>query len=417
MNRSRRPKSRSPGKFNRIHSDESSDNIQLKAVADRLIVAASGELLGPRVLVILLNGTTLATGIRESRPEFKFTFFTPEHFFFGTLQKFHPDCKRVDTQSTAEAESTGDGCHTIISEGSILLDGTGSSTASTVRLVCDADPPEEEFDSIAFPTNAIGSSEQTQELLQTCHLRLRTGGRLVVSTNNPKDKWLHAQLRDIFDKVTVSPQREGVVYIARKQSPLKKIKDFRSAFAFRFHDQLVHVQSRPGVFSHRKVDGGARALIKSMDLLLPSDEHPETTFQVQRIADIGCGSGAVAAAAALQYPLARVLAVDSHARAVQCTLATAAANNIDRIDCLLTSDAVLPQPDSWDLFLTNPPYYSDFRISELFIQSARRALRPGGRIHLVTKLTDWHETRLNQLFRDVQTHRIGEYDVVVGRKR
>ena len=215
MNRSRRPKPRSSKKSDSHHSDESSDTFQLKAVADRLIVAASGELLGPRVLVILLNGTTLATAIRESRPDLSYTFFTPEHFFFTTLQKFHPECKRVDNQTAEQVESTVDGSHTIICEGSVSLgetaslDGTvspdnaGSETTTAVRLVCDADPPNEEFDSIAFPTNAIGSSEQTQELLQTCHLRLRTGGRLVVSTNNPKDKWLHGQLRDIFDKVTV----------------------------------------------------------------------------------------------------------------------------------------------------------------------------------------------------------------------
>ncbi len=61
----------------------------MKAVADRLMMAATGELLGPEVLVILLQGTTLATGLRQIRPELNFTFYTPEHFFLTTLAQFH----------------------------------------------------------------------------------------------------------------------------------------------------------------------------------------------------------------------------------------------------------------------------------------------------------------------------------------
>lgn len=361
------------------------DAIHLKAAADRLIIAECAELVGPNVLVILLNGTTLATGLRNSRPELKYTFYTPEHFFLTTLKQFHPE--DVDP-------------------------------SSSVRLICAADPPLEEFDSIAFPTSAIGSAEQTQEMLQIAHQRLRIGGRLVVSTNNPADKWLHERLRELFDKTTVKSQRDGVVYIAHKSSPLKKERDFRATFAFRLQEQLVFVESRPGVFSHRRVDGGARALIKSLEHSREFLEQSSgRTGRTLRIADLGCGSGAVSAAAAFVFPEARILAVDSHARAVECTSASAVRNEIDRIDVLLESDAVLPNANSWDLILTNPPYYSDFRISELFLHAAFSALRPGGRIHLVTKLLDWHLSRMNQLFRDVEVHRIGEYDVIIGGKR
>lgn len=364
----------------------------MKAVADRLMMAATGELLGPEVLVILLQGTTLATGLRHARPELNFTFFTPEHYFLTTLAQFHPECQSVGGDSPFHVEYA-----------STREDGT-----TNVRLVCAADPPEMEYDSIAFPTNAISSSEQTQELLQTAHLRLRIGGRLVVSTNNPKDKWLHERLRELFDKVTVSNHRDGVVYIGRKATSLKKVRNFQSTFAFRFRELLVPLASRPGVFSHRRIDGGARALIRSLDLL----QDPELNFQPQHIADLGCGCGAVAVSAAIQYPDARVLAVDSHARAVESAIASAAANQINRIEPLLCSNAVLPNPGSWDLMLTNPPYYSDFRISELFLQSAYTSLRRGGRIHLVTKLTDWHVERMKDLFSQVAVHRIGEYDVL-----
>ena len=40
---------------------------------------------------------------------------------------------------------------------------------------------------------------------------------------------------------------------------------------------------------------------------------------------MGCGSGAVSVAAAIEYPDATILAVDSDARAVECTQRSAAA--------------------------------------------------------------------------------------------
>ena len=93
------------------------------------------------------------------------------------------------------------------------------------------------------------------------------------------------------------------------------------------------------------------------------------------------------------------------------TTASATLNEITNVETLLTSDGAVPEPGTWDLLLGNPPYYSDFRISELFLQTARTSLRPGGRIHIVTKLLEWHEARMKQIFSDVTANAIGEYTV------
>lgn len=388
----------------RKSADSAASALHLKALSDRLVAASGSELTGPDTLVILLQGTTLATALRSARPDLNFTFFTPEQFFLTTLLEFHPEC-----------QPDGDVAH---GHPAAIYRGVDVRTSQKLCLYCATDPPEQQFDSVAFPTSATGSAEQTQELLQTAHLRLKPGGRLIVSTNNAKDQWLHDQMKLIFDKTTVQKHPEGVVYVGHRGEELRKVKDFRAHAAFRFHEQLLHVETRPGVFSHRRVDGGARALIRSLQFLLPQEgDRPENAFQPKRIADLGCGSGGVAIASAVQYPDARVLAIDSHARAIGCTQTGAAKNGIDRIDVLLTSDARLPNPNSWDLILTNPPYYSDFRISELFLESALTALRPGGRLHVVTKLTEWHQERMSQMFRQVVTRRIGEYDVLTAQKR
>lgn len=348
----------------------------LKFVSDRLLAELSSQLQGPNVLVILMHGTTLASALRELRPDLKFTFFTTEHFFYRTLQAFHAD--------------------TILS-------------SDTISIVCAADLPEQEFDEIVFPTLAGDSSELAQDLMQAAHQRLRSGGRLFASTNNPKDRWVQSQLKTLFSKVDAQKHKQGTTCIATKSNPLKKEKGFRARFAFRQGERLAYVESRPGVFCHRRVDAGGRALIRSIEFLKGKDGQAE--FLPQRIVDMGCGAGPVAVAAAIEYPTAVILGVDSDARAIECTQRSAELNEITTIQTLLTSDGVLPEPGTWDLLLGNPPYYSDYRISELFMQAARTGLREGGRIHIVTKLLEWHQARMEQLFADVRQHVISDYTV------
>lgn len=349
---------------------------KLKSVSDRLLAGLSSELNGPRVLVLLMHGTTLASALRESRPDLKFTFFTTEHFFYRTLQAFHADAM---------------------------------ITPNIVNFVCQPDLPEQEFDEIVFSTLSGDSSELAQDLIQAAHQRLRSGGRLFAATNNPKDRWVQNQLKSLFSKVDVQKHKQGTTCIATKTHALKKEKGFRARFAFRQGERLAFVESRPGVFCHRRVDGGGRALIRSLALLQANDS--QQAFQPNRIVEMGSGSGAVSVAAAIEYPDATILAVDSDARAVECTQLSATLNEITSIQTLLTSDGVLPEPGTWDLLLGNPPYYSDYRISELFLQAGRTGLREGGRIHIVTKLLEWHQARMEQLFGNVTQHVISDYTV------
>jgi 16S rRNA (guanine1207-N2)-methyltransferase len=348
----------------------------LKAASDRLILAAAAELEGPRVLVVLLHGTTLASALREARPDLQFIFYTPEHFFSRTLRSFHDD------------ETGPDGC----------------------RIVCAAEPPPGPWDSVVFPTFAGDPSEAAQELFQTLHTQLKTGGRLFVSTNNPRDRWIQAQLRPLFHPVEVRKLPRGVLCIATRTTPLRKLRGFHARFGFRHHDRVLVCETRPGVFSHRRLDGGARALIRSLDLIaqqIASGSFP----QPARIIEMGSGSGAVSLAAACSFPSADVLAVDSDARAVAATARSAELNQISNVRTLLSSEGASENPGTWDLLLGNPPYYSDFRIAELFLQTARRQLRPGGRIHVVSKPVDWQLARMKQLFTNVEQHSFGDYFV------
>jgi 16S rRNA G1207 methylase RsmC len=268
------------------------------------------------------------------------------------------------------------------------------------QLVCAADPPEAEFDVACLPAQKQGEVELVRDQLQIMHQRLVVGGRLVASSDNPQDTWLYDQLRAMFDKVSKFPVAGGVVYVAHKQKPLKKVKNFACEFAFRDQERLIQLRSRPSVFSHRSLDTGARALIEAMPLAAG-----------QRVLDIGCGSGAVALAAALRLPDVQVVALDSNPRAVEATEWAAGKNEVSRVTAALDCDGRTLESATFDLALGNPPYYSNFRLPELFIQIACRALKPDGKLLLVTKMPEWYVNNLPRWFHNFEQAEVRQFHV------
>ncbi len=47
----------------------------------------------------------------------------------------------------------------------------------------------------------------------------------------------------------------------------------------------------------------------------------------------------------------------------------------------------------------NPPYYSQYKIANLFVMAAQPPASPGGRVYMVSKQADWFLARMSQLFR------------------
>jgi 16S rRNA G1207 methylase RsmC len=274
-----------------------------------------------------------------------------------------------------------------------------------VRITCEPDLPLAEnngaYDLVALPLTSEGDAEFTRELLQQAHERLTIGGRILAATDNPRDAWLHDRLRDLFGKVTrAAATDEGVVYLATKTSHLTKRKNYQAEFAFRDTGRLIRAVSRPGVFSHRRIDTGARALLESM--------HLEAG---DRVFEIGCGAGVVSLAAALRAEGVSVCAIDSNPRAIECTRRGAELNGLTNVIAELNASGDCDQPGTYDVALANPPYYSQFKIASIFLAGAHRALRPGGRLYVVTKHPAWYEEQLPQQFDGVHSHAARGYIV------
>lgn len=274
-----------------------------------------------------------------------------------------------------------------------------------LTLGCSADFPPGPLDFVALPLSAQGEAELTRDWLQEAHQRLEPGGVLIAATDNPRDRWLHEEMRKLFASVSRRETPQGTIYRARRGSALKRIRNFRCEFAFRDRERLIQAVSRPGVFSHREVDPGARQLMAAMEIA-PGDQ----------VLDMGCGSGTVTFAAAFRAEGVHVLAVDSHARAVECTALGAIKNGFGNVTVEHSASGPHCDPGSLDVVLANPPYYAGFRIARFFLEAGHAALRPGGRIFVVTKRPEWYDEYMSEWFNDVVIEASKDYWIARGRR-
>jgi 16S rRNA (guanine1207-N2)-methyltransferase len=272
-----------------------------------------------------------------------------------------------------------------------------------LRIDCAADLPVDQADVVALPFSASGEAELTRELIQAGHERLRLLGKLIATTDNTDDSWLGGQLGKVFRKLERASSTAGALYVGTKTEPLKRMRNFACEFAFRDRGRLIRAFSRPGVFSHRRVDPAARHLINEMRINAAS-----------RVLDIGCGAGVVALAAACRAEDVTVHAVDSNARAVQCTQRGAELNGLTNLTTELNACGNYAGAGRYDLALANPPYYSGFRIAQHFLTAGREALRPGGQILVVTKRPDWYRENMPDCYDDVKASERKGYYVAEG---
>ncbi|MDQ0614536.1 16S rRNA (guanine1207-N2)-methyltransferase [Microbacterium sp. W4I4] len=136
-----------------------------------------------------------------------------------------------------------------------------------------------------------------------------------------------------------------------------------------------------GAFAGAKLDIGTRALLETMATLAIPVVNPH-------VIDLGCGTGALAAAFARQHPDAVIIATDRSASAVRSARATMAANGLEGRVHVTLDDAGSELPDaSADLILLNPPFHLGASVHEgagqRLIQAAARLLKPGGEVWTV----------------------------------
>ena len=134
-----------------------------------------------------------------------------------------------------------------------------------------------------------------------------------------------------------------------------------------------------GAFAGPRIDIGTRVLL---------DVIARTPTQASNVIDLGCGTGVLAAAFALQHPDAAVTATDRSATAVRSAQATMVANGLAGRVTVTLDDAGSELPEAQaDLVLLNPPFHLGASVHEgagqRLIQAASRLLEPGGEVWTV----------------------------------
>ena len=264
----------------------------------------------------------------------------------------------------------------------------------------DALQPAEEarqpFDAAFFMTTPQSMpAELVLDQLQDIHVNLTEGGALYAAFEGDPDDALKT-MRLVWESVNVLKRaKHAILFKAVKHGPPVKMRDFSATWEASVPGgEPLTFTTYPGCFCHRRPDAGGLALAevaarevngesrKMKDDVLAPDLSPFT------ILDMGCGCGLVGllVADALrrhnptipQSHNPALTLIDSHTRAIAAAKENAARAGIEAE--FILSDDGLPRGrvGEYDLFVGNPPYYSDYRIAEVFLETAYRALKLGG---------------------------------------
>lgn len=235
------------------------------------------------------------------------------------------------------------------------------------KVVCSPHLPEGDWDEIYFKTGPkLMSGELALDLLQEISRLL--GGDL-------KSPRFHLD----FD----GKERDRNALLEKVLDDPKRIRDFSSKWKTSVPGiEPIELTSFPGCFCHRRPDDGGLALAEVVSRELSAcGSRPETI----RLLDMGCGCGLVGFLVASAVKGIDLVMVDSHSRAVEAATLNSANLGIAAEVVLSDNGTPVRMDGTFDIFVGNPPYYSDYRIAEVFLETARRSLRSGGACYTVVK--------------------------------
>ena len=245
------------------------------------------------------------------------------------------------------------------------------------------------------------SAELALDQLEDVYCSLAPQAKAVLAFEGDHDAALKLLKKAAPSVHVLERQKHCSVFSFTKTAEIKR-RDFSSYWEASVPGgPKMRFVSYPGCFCHRRADQGGLALAETASRIVPPDAG---------ILDMGCGSGMVGILVADAQRRAnpetcrKVLFADSHARAIEAARENAKAAELE--DCsefLLSSNGLPPEKcGRFGAFLGNPPYFSDWRIAELFIETAYKALRAGGVCLTVAKTPDGLEKIQAKYFRTVE---------------
>jgi 16S rRNA (guanine1207-N2)-methyltransferase len=256
--------------------------------------------------------------------------------------------------------------------------------------------------SLAFfmSTPRMMSAELVLDQLEDIHESLVVGGEFYAAFEGDADDSLKV-LKKVWKSVNVLFRNKHVaLFRMKKTEPLKERRDFSAEWTASVPGgEELTFTSFPGCFCHRRADVGGLALAEVASTIVKKDSV---------VLDMGCGSGIVGVLIAdaqrrMGNENPETIFIDSHARAIAAAEMNAKRAGLNNCRFLLRDDGIpRGEKEVADLFVGNPPYYSDYRIAEVFLETAYRALRPGGICLSVVKTASGLQSVQEKYFRKVE---------------
>ncbi|MDP8231381.1 MAG: methyltransferase [Candidatus Zophobacter franzmannii] len=276
-----------------------------------------------------------------------------------------------------------------------------------ITIICEPDLPELKFDAVFVQcSRANAIKELYSDWVEQSFRVLKYKGKLVIGTES-REVWLELHIKSIFGTLTYNNfKRNGTSLISRKTEEKDLELEPRDLFDCLIgEDILIQLSSRPGVFAHHRVDVGAYALMKCT-----SAKDGDKVF------DMGCGIGTVGIGLAKKNKLSNICFVDSNARAIQSSKFNCQSNGIENAEFLLNAKGVKSVNNIYDVYVANPPYFSHYKIAELFVETGYRVLKKGGTAWLVARSADKLKELMKETFGNVDSVRYHGYEIVFSTK-
>jgi 16S rRNA G1207 methylase RsmC len=244
---------------------------------------------------------------------------------------------------------------------------------------------------LVYPSPRGGERELKLDVLEQAFHALQPGGAFVVLAPFDKDDFYQPVLKKIFGKVHVPMESNNSLFWCQRTGERPK-RRHEVTFQVRADEGSLRFLSRPGTFSYGRFDNGARALVEAAQI-----------DAGDRVLDIGCGCGTNGILASRRAGAdAHIAFVDSNVRALQLTETNAKAAGLTDFRTYGSARVEGPEERSFDVVLANPPYYANASIARLFMERAKKLLKPDGRFYMVSKQIDLIYGDLEQVFGHVE---------------
>jgi 16S rRNA (guanine1207-N2)-methyltransferase len=264
-----------------------------------------------------------------------------------------------------------------------------------------------EFQTVLFPSPPRAERELKIDMVDQAFHILKPGGVFLALSPIHGDQFFPKLVKKIYGKTSVAPVgAEGTVVWAHREGERPRRRHEMTVQARVDEGESLRFLTRPGVFTYGQLDAGTRALLAAAEIN-PGD----------RILDLGCGAGAAGLAAARRAsPDGHITFVDSNLRAIALAEINAKSNGLAHYRTVAAARLEGLDENSFDVILTNPPYYATQSIAQFFVERSKALLKPGGRLYLVTKQFESIEPFVRDAFGEPELYESRGYIILVATK-